>query len=86
MRKFKLITLMMMLSILFTSPVAAFKQEDLNKLKSTNKCEKCDLNGVGLGLANLSKADLSSAKLDGSKSCHTKMPDGKENNSGCLPK
>ena len=77
-----------LLSILFISPVPAFKQEDLDKLKSTKRCEKCVLNGVDLSLANLSeaylyKANLSGAKLDGAILYHTKMPDGRENNSGC---
>ena len=49
---------------------------------------KADLSGADLSRADLSRADLSGAnlndaKLDGAKLCQTKMPDGKENNSGC---
>ena len=42
MKTVKLIILMVLLSILFASQVFAFKQEDLKKLKWTNKCEKCN--------------------------------------------
>ena len=103
MQKIKLITLIMLVSISFSCHKSEFKQDDLDKLQSKNKCEKCDLRGVNLvraGLrgadlrianlsgadlnsADLSDADLDGAKLDGAIFCHTAMPDGKENNSGC---
>ena len=98
MYKIKFIVLMMLLAILFASKVPAFKQENLGKLKSTNKCNKCDLSQADLILANLtganlfrvhltgtdlSDADLKDVNLDGAILCHTIMPDRKENNSGC---
>ena len=42
-----------------------------------------DLNGTNMIQANLIEANLKDVKLDGAILCHTKMPDGKENNSGC---
>ena len=41
----------LMLSLVFTllaNHVFGFKQEDLDKLKRTNKCNKCDLTGLML--------------------------------------
>ena len=48
----------------------AFKAEDLEKLKETGRCIKCDLSGAKLNVANLpgvnlSGADLSRASLTG---------------------
>ena len=50
---------------LFALQASVFKQEDLGKLQSTGKCNKCDL----------SQADLKDVKLDDAKLCHTQMPD-----------
>ena len=52
---------------------------DLRKANLTEvSLGKADLKG-----ANLSGANLTKANLDGAVLCHTTMPDGKENNSGC---
>ena len=64
MQKVKLITLIMLVSISFSCHKSEFKQEDLDKLQSKNKCEKCDLRGVNLVRAGLSQAKLSDAKLN----------------------
>ena len=45
--------------------VGAFDEDDLEKLRSTNKCSKCDLTGADLHGANLSKAKLTRANLSG---------------------
>ena len=39
--------------------------EDLEKLKKTNECEKCDLRGANLEGADLRKANLEGANLEG---------------------
>ena len=44
---------------------------------------RSNLRNVKLLSANLTGANLTDAKLDGAIFCHTIMPDGKENNSGC---
>ena len=66
----KSMVLMMFLFILFPCEKSEFKQEDLEKLQSTNKCEKCNLSGADLSGAYfhesvLSGANLSKAKLMG---------------------
>ena len=68
---FKL-TIVILLSIVSTSQIFAFKQGDLNKLKLTfnqitpPKCGKCDLREVNLSDADLSGAkNLSDANLGG---------------------
>ena len=93
MQKIKLIPLMILLSGFFTSQVSAFKQEDLGKPKSINKCNKCDLiqaglimaklNGANVSDADLRETDLKDVNLDGAILCNTIMPDGKANNSDC---
>ncbi len=70
----KSITLSLALALL-TAPAFGFKQEDLDKLKATNGCEKCslseadlrgaDLTGTSLTKANLFGADLRGADLLG---------------------
>ena len=57
--------------------------EDLEKLKETNQCPKCDLSGADLEGANLRKANLKDANLGSVRLCNTTMPDGSVNNSGC---
>ena len=65
----KSITLSLAITLL-TAPAFGFKQEDLDKLKATNGCEKCNpskanLNFAKLPEANLPEADLESADLSG---------------------
>ena len=49
----------------FSSHTLVNYQRDLDKLKSTKRCEKCVLNGVDLSLANLSEAYLRKVNLKG---------------------
>ena len=80
------------------APASGFKQEDLDKLKATNSCEKCKLIGADLRKANLNNAklkgakleganlwqpDLNRANLEGATFCKTIMPDGSVNNADC---
>ena len=65
----KSITLSLAITLL-TAPAFGFKQEDLDKLKATNGCEKCslseaDLRGANLEEASLTKAFLTKADLRG---------------------
>ena len=71
---------------MLTAPVFGFKQEDLDKLKATNGCEKCSLSEADLREADLRGADLSGAVLRDAELdyavlnkailCNTFMPDG----------
>ncbi|MDR2017618.1 MAG: pentapeptide repeat-containing protein [Syntrophobacterales bacterium] len=45
----------------------AFKQGDLDKLRSTRECQWCDLHGVDLSGADLVGVNLSSANLTGAR-------------------
>ena len=58
----KSITLSLALTLL-TAPAFGFKQEDLDKLKATNGCEKCSLSEADLRGANLEEANLYGAYL-----------------------
>jgi hypothetical protein len=70
----------------------AFDETSLKRLKVTNACKGCVLNGAdlekarlkgaSLKRANLERTNLSGADLEGAKLCKTKMPRGEEN-SGC---
>ena len=60
----KSITLSLALTLL-TAPAFGFKQEDLDKLKATNGCEKCSLSEADLRGANLEEANLYGAYLTG---------------------
>lgn len=48
-----------------TLPSRAENSEHLRQLLSTKQCQKCDLSGAGLVLADLSNADLREADLSG---------------------
>ena len=68
MKRFLIIPFVMLFLVLFGCQ--EFKQEDLDKLLSTNQCPKCslsgaDLRGADLRGANLRGADLSRANLTG---------------------
>ena len=45
--------------------VLAYKEADLEKLKTTGSCERCDLSGADLYEIDLFKANLSGANLAG---------------------
>ena len=83
----KSITLSLAVALL-AAPALGHKQEDLEGLKSTKSCLKCDLTGADLRKANLSNADLTGAELNfadltGTTFCNTMMPDGSVNNADC---
>ena len=75
MNKILLIPSIINFLILYICPVSAFNNEDLEKLKSTQDCVKCDLRranlseenlqGANLEGANLSRANLTDADLSG---------------------
>ena len=46
---------------------SAFKQKDLDKIRSKKQCPKCDLRKAGLQRASLSGASLREANLSGAK-------------------
>ena len=71
----KLITLSLAATLL-AAPALGDKQEDLEKLKATNDCQKCNLSKADLSGANLSKAKINSANFTNAKLCNTVMPDG----------
>ena len=78
---------------MFAGSASAFDPDDLQKLKNTNECAKCDLTGANLTGANMNRAnlidtDLSGAYLYGAIMkgvifCNTTMPDGSVIYSGC---
>ena len=51
--------------VLVTTPVLRYKQEDLDKLRATNKCAPFDLRGADLSGAKLPKAKLHDSNLTG---------------------
>ena len=59
----KSITLSLAITLL-TAPAFGFKQEDLDKLKAMNGCEKCSLSEADLTGADLREADLTEAELN----------------------
>lgn len=65
------------------SSASAFDPDDLQKLKDTNVCKSCDLNGANLSGAILRDANLNHAIMNGAILCNTTMPDGSVIYSGC---
>lgn len=70
------------------SSAYALNETDWQKLWTTGKCVKCDLNSANLTAANLSganlfDANLAYAQMNGATLCNTTMPDGSVNYSGC---
>jgi len=66
----KLLPILFILTVVFSSSALAFDEKLLVKFKTTNTCQNCDLSGANLsGLkvseANLSGANLSKANLSG---------------------
>ena len=51
--------------VLVTTPVLRYKQEDLDKLRATNKCAPFDLRGADLSGAKLPKVKLRDSNLTG---------------------
>ena len=87
------LTALTVAATMFASSASAFDPDDLQKLKDSNKCAECNLEGAGLMGANLDSADLyganlrnanlNSATMKGAILCNTIMPDGSVINSGC---
>jgi uncharacterized protein YjbI with pentapeptide repeats len=61
----KKLIILSLATALLAAPAFGFKQADLDKLKATNSCEKCDLTKADLRDAYLANADLSGADLNG---------------------
>lgn len=49
----------------FAAPANAVNQQDLDQLKATGACPRCDLSGADLSQLNLTKANLREANLKG---------------------
>ena len=77
---------LLLATTVLAAPALGYKQEDLDKLKATNSCEKCDLIDADLSEANLAGSNLTGAVLrdaqidfadfTNAKLCNTVMPDG----------
>lgn len=67
MKKLNVLAIMaiFMIGILSVMGAYAFNPADLEKLKTTNSCESCDLTGAYLLMADLREADLHQANLNG---------------------
>ena len=57
------IALLLLFATLLTAEVLAYKQKDLDRLRDTHNCVKCDLRGAILREANLIGANLYRADL-----------------------
>ena len=64
---------------MFANSASAFDPDDLQKLKDTNKCMRCDLSDAGLLRADLNGADLSGANLEGADLVGANLKDAKLN-------
>ena len=49
----------------FSGQVGAYDEKDVEKLKATGNCQKCDLSEANLEGANLEGANLEGANLEG---------------------
>ena len=63
---------------MFASSASAFDPDNLQKLKDSNECAECNLEGADLMGANLNYAIMKGAILS-----NTIMPDGSVIYSGC---
>ena len=87
------LTALTLAASMFANGASAFNPDDLQKLKNTNSCVQCNLQGANLQDANLQDADLRDAVLrdarligaimNGVILCNTTMPDGSVIYSGC---
>ena len=57
------LTALTVAATMFASSASAFEPDDLQKLKDTGNCERCDLMGADLVIANLEGASLVRANL-----------------------
>ena len=89
----RLLTTITMALALLASNASAFDPDDLQKLKDTGSCSRCDLSGADMWWANLEDADLGGANLmgaslrkvymNGAILCNKTMPGGSIIYSGC---
>ena len=82
------VTALTLAATLFAGSASAFDPNDLQKLKDTNECFKCDLSGASLPLANLKganflRADIRSAEMKEAIICNTTMPNSSVSDNGC---
>ena len=61
------LTALTVAATMFASSASAFDPDDLQKLKDSNECAECNLEGADLMGANLSGALLEGAHLDGAR-------------------
>jgi len=67
------LTALTVAATMFASSASAFDPADLQKLKDTNECVKCDLSGANLKGADLSGANLYGDYMNGAILCNTKF-------------
>jgi uncharacterized protein YjbI with pentapeptide repeats len=72
------LTALTVAATMFASSASAFDPDNLQKLKDSNECAECNLEGADLRGANLNYAIMKGAIL-----CNTIMPDGSVIYSGC---
>ncbi len=92
------LTALTLAASMFANGASAFNPDDLQKLKDTNSCVQCNLQGANLQGVNLQDANLQDADLRGANLrdarligaimngvilCNTTMPDGSVIYSGC---
>ena len=63
MHRIRLITFIALLPFVFSCQESQFNQEDLYKLQSKSKCEKCDLRGAEFDWADLRVVNLTKTRL-----------------------
>ena len=63
----KLLTALAITAVMFASSASAFDPDDLQKLKDTGDCYRCDLRAANLMWADLSGANLREADISGAK-------------------
>ena len=63
MKRLFAIVLSLLMLVGFSADAVAVNKDDLDKLRKTNECSKCDLTGADLRGANLSEANLNWAKM-----------------------
>ena len=59
------LTALTVAATMFASSASAFEPDDLQKLKDTGNCERCDLMGADLSGADLSDANLIFTEMNG---------------------
>jgi uncharacterized protein YjbI with pentapeptide repeats len=75
-RVFLSVTMVLMIGLLSVSGSYAYNEADVQKLSTTNSCQRCDLTNAplshwGLDYANLRGANLSGASLSGANLCYS---------------